>query len=169
MIWVTVSSQSCFWWVYRASPSLAAKNIINLTSVLSIWWCRCVGSSCVLLKEGVCYDHCVLLKKTLLAFVLFHFVLQDKSACYSMYLLTSFSYRLVCECPVVSSRGTLWWWPVAGSGALCVAIPAGDLLKDVTIIFITSTILWSKTKRSQNKQTKKGLKQKVGSTAPPIN
>ena len=36
MIWVTVSSLSCFYWLYRASPSLAAKNIINLISVLTI-------------------------------------------------------------------------------------------------------------------------------------
>ena len=28
MIWATVSSWSCFCWLYRASPSLAAKNII---------------------------------------------------------------------------------------------------------------------------------------------
>ena len=42
MIWATVSSQSCCCWLYRASPSLAAKNIINLISVLTIWWCPCV-------------------------------------------------------------------------------------------------------------------------------
>ena len=36
MIWATVSSQSCFCWLYRASPSSAAKNIINLISVLTI-------------------------------------------------------------------------------------------------------------------------------------
>ena len=36
MIWATVSSWSCFCWLYRASPSLAAKNIINLISVLTI-------------------------------------------------------------------------------------------------------------------------------------
>ena len=30
MIWATVSSRSCFCWLYRASPSLAAKNIINM-------------------------------------------------------------------------------------------------------------------------------------------
>ena len=30
MIWATVSSQSCFCWPYRASPSLAAKNILNM-------------------------------------------------------------------------------------------------------------------------------------------
>ena len=40
------------------SPSLAAKNIINLISVLTIWWCPCVESSLVLL-EGVCYDQCI--------------------------------------------------------------------------------------------------------------
>ena len=59
MIWATVSSQSCFCWLYRASPFLAAKNIINLISVLTIWWCPCVESSLVLLKESVCYDQCV--------------------------------------------------------------------------------------------------------------
>ena len=34
-----------FCWLYRASLSLASKNIINLTSVLTIWWCPCVESS----------------------------------------------------------------------------------------------------------------------------
>ena len=51
MMWATVSSRSCFCWLYRASPSLAAKNIINLISVLTIWWCPCVKSSLVLLTE----------------------------------------------------------------------------------------------------------------------
>ena len=51
MIWATVSSWSCFCWLYRASPSLAAKNIINLILVLTIWWCPCVESSLVLLIE----------------------------------------------------------------------------------------------------------------------
>ena len=63
MIWATVNSQSCFCWLYRASPSLAAKNIINLISVLTIRWCPCVESSLVLLEEGVCYDQCILLAK----------------------------------------------------------------------------------------------------------
>ena len=53
MIWATVSSQSCFCWLYSASPSLAAKNIINLISVLTSWWCPCVESSLVLLEEAV--------------------------------------------------------------------------------------------------------------------
>ena len=38
IIWAPVHSRSCFCWQYRASPSLAAKNIINLISVLTIWW-----------------------------------------------------------------------------------------------------------------------------------
>ena len=46
MIWATVSSWPCFCWLYRASPSLAAKNIINLISGLTIWWCPCVVFSC---------------------------------------------------------------------------------------------------------------------------
>jgi len=36
MIWATVSSRSCFCWLYRASSSLAAENIINLNSVMSM-------------------------------------------------------------------------------------------------------------------------------------
>ena len=63
MIWATVSSWSCFCWLYRAAPSLAAKNIINLISVLTIWWCVCVESSLVLLEVGVWYDQWVLLAK----------------------------------------------------------------------------------------------------------
>ena len=53
MIWATVSSWSCFCWLYRASSSLTAKNIINLILVLTIWWCPCVESSLVLLKKEV--------------------------------------------------------------------------------------------------------------------
>ena len=69
MIWVTVSSRSCFCWLYRASPSLAAKNIINL-------WCPCVESSLVL-EEGVCYDQCIFLAK-LLVFALLHSTFQGQ-------------------------------------------------------------------------------------------
>ena len=78
MIWATVSSKSCFSWLYRASPSSAAKNIINLISVFTIWWCPHAELSHMFLEESVCYDQCVLLTK-LLAFVLLHFVLQDKT------------------------------------------------------------------------------------------
>ena len=79
IIWATVSSQSCFCWLYRASPSSAAKNIINLISVLTIWWCPCVESSRV---AGMLW--CLLwpvhsFGKTLLAFALLRFVLQSQT------------------------------------------------------------------------------------------
>ena len=38
-------------------------------------------------------------------------------------------------------------WPAAEFGALNVAVPVWDLLKEVTIIFITSTIVWSQVKQ----------------------
>ena len=63
MVCATVSSWSCFCWLYRTSASSAAENIISLISVLTIWWCPCVVSSLVLLEEGVCYDQWVLLTK----------------------------------------------------------------------------------------------------------
>ena len=58
------NSPSCFCWLYRASPYLAAKNIINLISVLTIWWCPCVEYSLVLLEESVYYNQSVLLSNS---------------------------------------------------------------------------------------------------------
>ena len=49
-----------------------------------------------------------------------------------------------------------WWWPASGSEALS-ATPTWDLLEEVAIIFITSTIVWSQ------------VKQQGGNTAWPIN
>ena len=65
--------------------------------------------------------------------------------------------RLAWQCPGVSSRGVGWWWPAAGLGALSVAVHAWDLLKEVTIIFINSTIVWPQ------------VKLQGGNTALPIN
>ena len=78
MIWATVSSQSYFCWLYRASPSLAARNIINLISVMThlvISTCRVfpcvVGRGCLLWPVHF-------LGKTLLVFALLHSVFQGK-------------------------------------------------------------------------------------------
>ena len=60
MIWVTVSSWSCFCWLYGASPSLAVNNIISLISVLSIWWCPCVQSSLVLFETWASHKRDIL-------------------------------------------------------------------------------------------------------------
>ena len=76
MIWATISSRSCFCWLYIASPSWAAKNIINLILVLTIWWCPCV-QSCVV-GRGCLLWPVRSLGKILLAFDLLHFVLQGQ-------------------------------------------------------------------------------------------
>ena len=60
MIWATVSSWSCFYWLYRTSSSLMAKNIINLILILTILWCPIAESSVVLLEKVICYDQCAL-------------------------------------------------------------------------------------------------------------
>ena len=88
---------------YRASPSLAAENLVNLILVLTIWWCPCVESSLVLLDEGVCYDQCVLLAilcEPLPCFVLYS---KAKFACYSWYLLTSYFFI-----PVSYGKKDIW-------------------------------------------------------------
>ena len=85
MIW----AQSCFCWLYRASPSLAA-NIINLISLLTMWWCSCVESSLVLLEESVYYDQCVLLPKLCYPLPCFILYSKIKFAGYSSYFLTSY-------------------------------------------------------------------------------
>ena len=60
MVWLTVSSWSCVFWLYRVSPFFfSAKNIVNLISVLTIWWCPFVESSPVLLEMGVGYNQCI--------------------------------------------------------------------------------------------------------------
>ena len=50
--------------------------------------------------------------------------------------------RLASGCPGVSGEGVGQWWPAAGLGAWTVAVHAWDPLREVTIIFITSTIVW---------------------------
>ena len=90
MVWITVSSRSCFCWLHRASSSLAPKNIISLISMLTIWWCPRVESSLGLLEKSVCGDQCFLLTKLCWPLPCFILCFKTKSACYSRYLLTSY-------------------------------------------------------------------------------
>ena len=104
MVWATVSSWSCFCWLNRASPSLVAKNIINLLLVLTFWWCPCVEVSLVLLEDNTSCLLCLLwpehsLGKNLLAFSLLHFVLQDQTC---LLLQVSLDFLLLHSSP-------LWW------------------------------------------------------------
>ena len=69
---------------------MAAKNTINLISILAIWWYPCVELPLGLLEKGVCYDQCILLTK--LCYPLPWFILYSKAklAYYSWCLLTSY-------------------------------------------------------------------------------
>ena len=63
--------------LYRTSPSLAAKNIINLILVLIMWWCLYVVFSCVVGRGCLLWPVCYL-GRTLLVFALLHSVLQGQ-------------------------------------------------------------------------------------------
>ena len=104
MIWATVSSWSCFCWLYRASPSLAAKNIIDLISVLTIWWCPCVESSHVVGRECLLWP-VPSLGRTLLAFALLHSVLQGQIC---LLLQVFLDFLLVHSSPQ-QWKGHLFW------------------------------------------------------------
>ena len=58
------------------------------------------------------------------------------------------------ECPGVSGGGMGQWWPAAGLGAPSVAVHAWDLLKEVAIIFFTSTIVWSQVNNREGTQSR---------------
>ena len=88
MIWTTVSSWSCFCWLYRTSPSLAAKNIINLISVLTIWWCLCVESSLVYILHVI---ECSMISFDSKISLPFHSV----NICLSTSIFRSFNFRVI--------------------------------------------------------------------------
>ena len=69
----------------NCSPSVAAKNIISLISVLTSWWCTFVELSLVLLEE------CVFLLAKLLAFALLHFVCQGQTCTPNICWLSTFA------------------------------------------------------------------------------
>ena len=78
---------------------------------------------------------------------------------------------LACGCPGVSSGGVGQRWPAAGLGALSVAVHARELLREVTIIFNTSTIVWPQVNSREGTQlhppTENWIKDLL-SMAPPI-
>ena len=69
--------------------------------------------------------------------------------------------RLSRECSGVSGGGVGQRWPAAGLGTLNEAVPAQDLLKEVTIIFITPTIVWPQVKQ-QGREHSPTHHQKIG-------
>ena len=49
-------------------------------------------------------------------------------------------------------------WPAAGLGALSTAVHAQDLLKEVTVMFITSTIVWPQVNSTEGTQLHPSIK-----------
>ena len=99
MIGARFNSRSCYCWLYRASPSSAAENIINLISVLTIWWCPCEELSHVVAR-GCLLQPVHSLGKTLLAFALLHFVLQGQTC---KFLQVSLDFLLLHSNPLWSN------------------------------------------------------------------
>ena len=97
MIWATVSSWYYFCWLYRAYPSLAPKNIINRISVDHLMMSMCSNVSCVGRRYLLWPVH--YFGKALLAFALFHFVLQGQ-VCLLLHI--SLEFLLLHSRP-------LWW------------------------------------------------------------
>ena len=105
MVWATVSSWSCFCWLYRASPSLAAKNIISLISVfghLVMFMYRVF--SCVVGRGCLLWPVC-LLGKTLLPLPLFHSVLQGQIC---LLLQVILDFLLLHSSPLLWKGHLIW-------------------------------------------------------------
>ena len=88
MFWATVSSWSCFCWLYRASPSLAAKNINQPDfGVHHMVMSMCGVFSCVVGRGCLLWRVCSLCKlySLLPCFIPYP---KAKFACYSRYFLT---------------------------------------------------------------------------------
>ena len=114
MIWATISSRSCFCWLYRASPSLAAKKIINLILVLTTWWCPCVESACVV-GRGCLLWPVHSLGKTLLDFALLHFVFQGQICLLlQVFLGEGNGNPLQYSCLENLMDGGAWWAAISG-------------------------------------------------------
>ena len=98
MIWDTVSSRSCFYWLYKLLHLWCKeRNQSDFGIDHLIWWCPYVETSLELLEKGVCYDQHVLLTKPL-AFHWFISFSKAKLVCYSGYLLTScFCIPIPCD------------------------------------------------------------------------
>ena len=110
MIWATVSSWSCFCWLFRASPSLAAKQYNQSDfSVDHLVMSMCKIFSCVIGKECLLWS-VRSLGKTLLAFALFHFVLQGQIGL----LLQVFLYLPLLHPSPLWWKGYLFWVLVLG-------------------------------------------------------
>ena len=98
MVCATVSSQSCFCWLYKTSPSLAAKNNQSDFSVDHLVMSMCRVFSCVVGRGCLLWPVCSL-GKTLLAFALLRSVLQGQ-ICLLLQVILDF---------LLLHSSPLWW------------------------------------------------------------
>ena len=137
MIRATVSLRSCFCWLYRASSFSAAKNIISLILVLTIWWYHllCCWKRVFAMSSVFSWQNAISL-------CLFHFVLQGQTC-----LLFQVSLDFL-----LSHSSPLWW-----KGLLCLVLVLEGVLvhhKTVKLQLLQHewlvhrhwiTLLWSET------------------------
>ena len=98
MIWAIGSYQSCFLLTAQRFYIFHCKEYNQADLSIDHWWCPSVGSSLVLLQEGVCYDQCVLLAK-LMSLCPASFCIQGQTC---LLLQVSLDFLLLHCSP-------LWW------------------------------------------------------------
>ena len=98
MLWATVSSRSCFFCLYRTSPSVATKSIFSLISELTTLWCPCVEViSCVFGRECLLWSVSSLGKTVNLCPASFYTPGPNLPVTPACHLLTSFRIRAPCD------------------------------------------------------------------------
>ena len=115
MIWATVSSRSCFCWLYRAFSFSAAKNIINLISVLTIWWYRlwCCWKRVFAMSSVFSWQNSVSL-------CLLHFVLQGRTCLLFQVFLT---FYFCIPVPYDENHRVFPALPSIGASASALVLP----------------------------------------------
>ena len=98
MIWATFSSWSCFCWLYRASPFGCEEYNLSAFGIDHLVMSMCGVLSCVV-GRGYLLWPLHSLGRTLLAFDLLHFVLQDQTC---LLFQVSLDFLLLHSSP-------LWW------------------------------------------------------------
>ena len=119
-IWATVSSRSCVFWLYRASSSLVTKNIINLISLLAIWWCPCVVS-CVVGKGYLLWSVCSLDKNSANLCPASFCTPRSNLLVTCTYDITAKQSKMAICCPLVYSHPGSWSYGQRCPGTPCSA------------------------------------------------
>ena len=142
MIWATVSSQSCFSWLYKASPPLAAKDNQSDFSIGHLVMSM-VESSLVLLKEGVFYNQCILLEKLCWFWPVSFFTLRlNLPITPGVSWLSTFAYHS----PIMKRISKFSFFSISGQGIVSdycdIEWFALEINRDHTVIFEIASKYW---------------------------